>query len=370
MQTPTPTHAFVTPAKMKTFVHANGPMTIRHSIAYAFSLLLLFGGSGFGQAKNAWTTPEIMGMPDGREYYFQEAVFTDDSTGWLVDQFGVLLKSTNGGSSWSLAKHFDSRKTSSIQFLSSEVGYVAGGWDTEDKRNGQCFIGWTRDAGKTWEDVSPIASGTRTCHLWDIFFVDAELGWAVGVAQRPSDSVEKGIVFRTEDGGRSWKQIDKKVENAGVIFAVEFESRNTGFAASNTGVWKTTDGGEIWSLVYESKTEQLFDVALIDRDVWTVGSNGTIVSSKDSGNTWHKAPLPANLAEIWFAKIAADPSGRFWVLGGFAGRSAVLLSDDKGSSWTREKITDSAGFLRSIAFTSGNCVVLAGQTNLLFRWCR
>ncbi len=339
---------------------------------YSILALCLSILSAFGQAqvKNGWITPEILGTSDSREYYFQDIVFSDESTGWLIDHFGVLLKSSNGGSSWSVAEHFESRKLSKIQFSSSRVGYISGGWETGDKRSGQCFVGRTRDAGKTWEDVSPLARGTRTCHLWDVYFVDGDLGWSVGVAQRPTDPNEKGIVFRTLDGGRSWKQIDKKVENAGVIFAVEFVSRTTGFAASNTGVWKTTDGGESWILVYESKTEQLFDVALMDREVWAVGSNGTIVSSKDSGNSWKKALLPADLAEFWFAKIAADPSGRFWVLGGISGEAAVLVLDDKASSWIREKPSNSSGFLRSIAFPDENCVVLAGATNLLLRRCR
>lgn len=340
----------------------------RYSIlALCFSV---FSALGHSQVRNEWVAPVIMGVPDGREYYFQDIVFSDQSTGWLIDHFGVLLKSSNGGSSWSLEKNFESRKLSSIKFVTSGVGFIAGGWDAEEGKRFQCFVGRTRDAGKTWEDVSPLARGTRTCHLWDVYFVDADLGWAVGVAQRPNDPVEKGIVFRTVDGGRSWKQIDKGVENAGEIFAVEFESRNTGFAASNTGVWKTTDGGESWILVYESKAEQLFDVALTDREVWAVGSNGTIVSSKDSGKTWNKAPLPADLAEFWFARIAADPSGRLWVLGGISGESALLVSDDKGSSWIREKPSNSGGFLRSIAFPDENCVVLAGATDLLLRRCR
>lgn len=340
----------------------------RYSIlVLCFSVLSAFAHS---QVKNEWVASEIMDVSDGREYYFQDIVFSDESTGWLVDHFGVLLKSIDGGLSWSLAKNFESRKMSSIKFVTPDVGIIAGGWDAEVGKRLQCFVGRTRDAGKTWEDVSPLARGTRTCHLWDVHFVDADLGWAVGVAQRPNDPVEKGIVFRTVDGGRSWKQIDKGAENAGEIFAVEFVSRSTGFAASNTGVWKTTDGGESWVLVYESKAEQLFDVALTDREVWAVGSNGTIVSSKDSGKTWNKALLPADLAEFWFAKIAAEPSGRLWVLGGFSGENAVLTSSNGGRSWRRETVSNSSGFLRSIAFPNANCVLLAGATDLLLRRCR
>lgn len=340
----------------------------RYSIlAFCLSVVSALGHS---QVKNEWVAPEIKGVVDSREYYFQDVVFSDQSTGWLIDHFGVLLKTSNGGSSWSLAKNFESRKLSSIKFVTSDIGFIAGGWDTEDGKNFQCFVGRTRDAGKTWEDVSPLARGTRTCHLWDVHFMDADLGWAVGVAQRPNDPLERGIVFRTVDGGRSWKQIDKGAENAGVIFAVEFVSRSTGFAASNTGVWKTTDGGESWVLVYESKAEQLFDVALTDREVWAVGSNGTIASSKDSGKTWNKALLPADLAEFWFAKLAAEPSGRLWVLGGISGESAVITSSNGGRSWTREIVSNSSGFLRSIAFPDEKCVVVAGATNLLLRRCR
>lgn len=332
-------------------------------------LVALSSTVGNSQVKSEWVAPEIMGRADGREFYFKEIDFSDEVTGWLIDHFGVLLKSIDGGLSWSLAKNFESIKLSSIKFVTSDVGFIAGGWDAKDGKNFQCFVGRTRDAGKTWEDVSPRARGTRTCHLWDVHFVDADLGWAVGVSQRPNDPLERGIVFRTVDGGRSWKQIDKGVENAGVIFAVEFVSRSTGFAASNTGVWKTTDGGESWILVYESKAEQLFDVALTDREVWAVGSNGTIVSSKDSGKTWNKGLLPADLAEFWFGRITADPSGRLWVLGGFSGENVVLTSSNGGRSWTREIVSNSSGFLRSIAFPNTNCVVLTGATDLLMRRC-
>lgn len=325
---------------------------------------------GHSQVKSEWVAPEIMGRADGREFYFKEIAFSDESTGWLVDHFGVLLKSIDGGSSWSLAKNFESRKLSSIKFVTSDVGFVAGGWDAERGKNFQCFVGRTRDAGKTWEDVSPLARGTRTCHLWDVYFVDADLGWAVGVAQRPNDPVEKGIVFRTVDGGRSWKQIDKGVENAGEIFAVEFESRSTGFAASNTGVWKTTDGGESWVRVYESKKEHLFDVSSIDQKIWAVGSNGLIISSDNSGRSWQTSVLPANLADLWFAKISVKANGRVWLLGGFSGINVVLTSSNGGRSWTRETVSNSSGFLRSIAFPNSDCVLLAGATDLLMRRCR
>src|SRR5688572_31593747 len=107
--------------------------------------------------------------------------------------------------------------------------------------------------------------------LTSVAFVDADRGWAVG---------DRGVIWHTADGGRSWKQ-----QNSGVtcrLEAVQFLDAENGRAA----------GG--WTQPYTHQT------------------NGVLLRTRDSGRTWTSIPgllLPA-LRQVKFFDTKAG-----WAIG-------------------------------------------------------
>jgi hypothetical protein len=97
--------------------------------------------------------------------------FHDSNNGWIVGSFGTLLHTTNGGATWTTVDPGTSDSFSSIHFINSQHGWIAGG------NNDDATILHTSDGGNTWVAEDP---GT-TNFLYDIFLTDASHGWAGGI---------------------------------------------------------------------------------------------------------------------------------------------------------------------------------------------
>ena len=109
-----------------------------------------------------------------------------------------------------------------------DIGYVVGFGGTILK---------TTNGGSSWTSLS---SGT-TNDLYAVDFVDAFIGYAVGEGYNPC------LVLKTTDGGFNW--IDKSSGLPYTNFsclAVDFIDANAGFIGGS-GLYKTTDGGDTWN---------------------------------------------------------------------------------------------------------------------------
>lgn len=159
--------------------------------------------------------------------------------------------------------------------------------------------------------------------LRDVFFLDAETGWAVG---------DRGAVWRTDDGGRSWR-----LQNTGVdcpLYCAQFISHETGWVAggdtapntlSSRGVLlMTRDGGRTWTpqakLLPTIRKFRMFD----DRHGWAIGEPSPlypsgVLSTDDAGRTW-KA-VSAGDVKGWLTGDFLDP-----LTGALAGRQGALAA--------------------------------------------
>jgi photosystem II stability/assembly factor-like uncharacterized protein len=91
----------------------------------------------------------------------------DTLTGWAVGNGGLILKTTDGGSTWPSQTSGITTNLRSVHFADSNQGWIVG--------NGGLILA-TTDGGTSW---SQEASGV-TADLRRVFFVDANTGYAVG----------------------------------------------------------------------------------------------------------------------------------------------------------------------------------------------
>jgi photosystem II stability/assembly factor-like uncharacterized protein len=239
------------------------------------------------------------GVPgDPNIYYF-------GSTG------GGVWKSTDGATTWKST--FDKEKTSSIGSLAvalSDPNVIYAGTGEACIRGNLAQgdgVYKSVDAGKSWKNVGlrdSRAIGKIIIHPRnaDIVFV-AALGHPYG------PNAERGV-FRTLDGGNTWKKVLFVDENTGAV-DVAFDPNNPHilFAA----MWQ------------------------VRRLPWTLNSGGSgsgIYHSSDGGDTWKKVEddgLPAGpWGKIGIA-VAAN-SNRVYALIE-AKEGGLYRSDDGGDSW-------------------------------------
>ncbi len=209
-------------------------------------------GCAVGYNNNVWTT-----IDGGENWSFGEIVngsdaydlvsvkFSDDKTVWVVGgkydkvkggkMSGVLLKSIDGGKKWEKKDLSVSNVLNSIFFIDSNIGWISG----EDG-----ILLKTIDGGQNWSSVKNLSG-----NLENIFFLNKDLGWVV--SKRQIGTSQKDAIFKTNDGGNTWKQVN------GVFFespslikpSINFANDKLGLICASyfDFMYRTIDGGETWS---------------------------------------------------------------------------------------------------------------------------
>lgn len=172
-------------------------------------------------------------------------------------------------------------------------------------------------------------------------------------------------IYKSEDGGKSWKNMGLKTsEHIGGI-AIDPNDPNVVYAAAmgslrnsggDRGVFKTTDGGKTWENVlkiseytgcYEVHIDPRFSNIVYAvshqrmRNLYTGVSGGPesgIYKSTDSGKTWNKLAggLPSeNVGRIGMDISPVNPDVLYAVIEAKDGQG-FYRSNDRGASWTKQ----------------------------------
>jgi photosystem II stability/assembly factor-like uncharacterized protein len=176
-------------------------------------------------------------------------------------------------------------RLSSVQFITDELGWVAG----------EGLIAKTTDGGENWtfqmEDEF---------NVLDLFMVNEQTGYATASSAPNYDSSVQGV-YRTVNGGDDWELVYQTNETPYTIF---FVNESTGWVAGdNDLIIKTTDGGDSWQRqdqfegTFENDDLSFFivDLFFLDEETgWGVGQyspadNFLIIRTSDGGDTWEVA---------------------------------------------------------------------------------
>ncbi len=186
-----------------------------------------------------------------------------------------------------------------------------------------------------------------TASLRGLSGVDARIIWASGT---------EGTVIRTVDGGDSWAvRAVTGAENLDLRGIRAFDADNAVVMSSGKAeeglarLYRTTDGGKNWELVYQVSTAGVFldAIAFWDRRHGIVLSdpvNGHfwLIESDDGGATWKPIPAknlpPALEKEGAFAAsnscLTIEGEQNAWFGTGGAAVARIFRSGDRGETWT------------------------------------
>jgi len=133
----------------------------------------------------------------------------------------------------------------------------------------------TLDAGKTWNDITPkeLTAWSKVTQLSTSHF-DEETAYASVSRFRINDT--HPYIYRTHDGGKTWKLIVEGLPEFGPVDTVREDPVRKGllFAGTENGVWVSFDDGDHWqSLQLNLPHTAMRDLWIHENDL-VVGTHG------------------------------------------------------------------------------------------------
>ncbi|MDH5588895.1 MAG: glycosyl hydrolase [Gemmatimonadota bacterium] len=253
---------------------------------------------------------------------------------------GGLWKTTDAGTTWNpVTDHqVNSASVGAVQVCEAnpDVVYIGMG-ESEIRGNIQQGDGVYRsdDAGETWRHIG--LNGSQAVGRIRIHPENCDIAWAAawGVHSTPSD--ERGV-YKTTDGGGTWRRVLYRDENTGaqdlvldatdpdVLYASLWEAwrRSWGMSSGGpgSGLFKSTDGGETWTELTRNPgmpagTIGKIGVAVSPADpnrVWAQveAAEGGLFRSDDAGDTWELINDSRDLRQraFYYTRIYADTQDR------------------------------------------------------------
>jgi photosystem II stability/assembly factor-like uncharacterized protein len=261
---------------------------------------------------------------------------------WALTQDNdKLLKTVNGGTTWTSVNTGYNGSWWSIYFINESIGMVGG-------YNG---ISRTTDGGTTWTytnllTASGLDPGTDYFHIYSIHFVDASNGWAVGT---------NGIILKTVDGGATWTKRSYKNDPTPVsdvvLYSVFFFDVNNGFIGGQNGkLYKTSNAGASWTEIPSGTNVNITDITFTSatRGFFTAPYYlGSIFETSNGGATWDIANVPSY---EYFYSIDFVDANNGWAAGFYYDgpqKGRILKTKDGGATWVSQRI-DNASILNEI----------------------
>ena len=252
---------------------------------------------------------------------------------------GGLWKTTDGGENWA--------PVTDGQIKSSSVGAVAVSESNPDVvyigMGESCIRGnimpgdgmyKSTDAGKTWTHIGFGGNTVDAISKIRVHPKNPDIVWVAVFGKYGVNSDERGV-FKSADGGKSWKKVlfrDNKTgavdlavdrRNPDVIYAALWEAYRVEYQMSSggpgSGLFKSTNGGESWTEITRNAGLPAGVVGRIGIDVSGADSNrvyalvenaqGGLYVSDNAGSTWMLANENRNIRQraFYYTHVTADP---------------------------------------------------------------
>jgi photosystem II stability/assembly factor-like uncharacterized protein len=158
----------------------------------------------------------------------------------------------------------------SIEFANKDTGYAC---------NSGGFLVKTTDGGTTW---TALPDGHGTNPIYDIHLFDAQNFITVG---------SSGNIHKTTNGGANFSSIS--LTTTTTLYGSHFIAPDTGFVLGVQGrIFKTTNGGLIWYETNSglSTTTEMYNITFSSsRTGWASGEDRIVIYTTDSGENWTRA---------------------------------------------------------------------------------
>ena len=245
----------------------------------------------------------LLSDDNGRSYRQAKAVptdstltsvsFVDDRQGWAVGHWGVVLHTADGGETWALQRSDvkADRPLFAVQFFDASRGVAVGLWS---------LVLVTEDGGASWQTVTmPVPEGAKKADL-------NLLGLFGDAKGRLYATAERGMVLRSDDGGRTWTYL--VTGYTGSFWAGLATRDGTLLAAGLRGsLYRSADEGRSWTRIDTQSKSSITALVQTGADVVGVGLDGLLLRSSDDGANFKSEVRPDRVS---LSAVTVDAQGR------------------------------------------------------------
>ncbi len=322
--------------KFKVFVFGRGPFAI-----LALLLVLAFAAP---HAPAQWKADlakglkyRMIGPYRGGRVGAVAGVASQPNVFYFGATGGGVWKTTDGGRTW-LPVADDYLKTGSVGAIDvsmSDPNVVYVGMGEETVRGNVSHgdgVYRSDDAGKTWKFIG--LGDTRQIGRIRIHPKNPDIAYVAAIGHLWAGNDERGV-FKTTDGGKTWKKVLFRNRDTGandiildpsnpnVVYASFWQIRRTpwGFDSGGpgSGLFKSTDGGENWTEITKNKGLPNGVIGKIGITVSPVDTNrlwamveaadGGLFRSDNGGETWQRVNNDPRLTQRpwYYFRVYADP---------------------------------------------------------------
>ncbi|MBX7045630.1 MAG: T9SS type A sorting domain-containing protein [Ignavibacteria bacterium] len=276
----------------------NTPPLSRYDDVFFINLNTGYLVSGLGQllkttdGGNSWTVNF-----ENMHAVFRSVGFFDENNGvlgTLTDSL-PLFRTSNGGASWEKVTSFAGspipKGICGINITNSDIGYGVGRYFAPP------YFIKTTNKGATWVSIpvdTALAKG-----LVDVYFWSADSGIVVGHYARSFSSTSSNpVILYTTNGGTSFTRVYKSSQNFGNCWKITVPSKNVIYVSEeHSGAVKSTDRGLNWTLYPVSIQGIIQGIGFINDYTGWVSSN-SIYKTTNGGLNWTLDPWGANVNRI------------------------------------------------------------------------
>lgn len=274
---------------------------------------------------------------------------------------GLILASTDGGSSWSPQASHTGNDLYGASFNGTTNGCAVGKAST---------VVVTTD-GSTWSKVSGVPSGSnlRAIDVWPgsptvvssaaavplngtttvtstiitTTGSNNSFGYAVG---------ENGRILGTLDSCQHWTKLTSGTTDDLMGVSLHVPNSLEAWAVGQHGTILHTTDGVTWTPQVSGTTHDLRAIRMLAGFGWAVGEHGVIVFTSNGGNTW----TPENSGVTTRLNSIGTSEGGVYVVG----ENGVILTLTGPSIWAQQ-VSGTTRELRSVSSVSGSDGVIVGD---------
>ena len=285
------------------------------------------------------------------------------STFYFGSTGGGVWKTTNSGVTWkNISDGYFGGSIGAVTVSESDpnIIYVGAGEKTVRGNVSPGYAGFWKsyDAGESWKkmnlDINQVQVGRIAVHP-----KNPDIVYVAIIGDLFKNSKDRGI-YKSIDGGESWKQVLFSNERSGavdisidksnprIIYASTWNIRRTPYSLESggegSGLWRSTDGGDTWNNISDNEglPGGLWGISGVSvspvnpKKIFALIENkdGGLFRSDDGGESWKKVNDDRNLRQrAWYyTRVYADTKNenRVYVM-----NVAFWRSEDGGKSFDR-----------------------------------
>ncbi|HXU46156.1 MAG TPA: hypothetical protein VN783_11570 [Thermoanaerobaculia bacterium] len=218
------------------------------------------------------------------------------------------------------------------------------------------------DAGATWQYLG--LGGTERIHRIVLHPTNPDVAWVAALGREWGENPERGI-YKTTDGGKSWRKVlyvDEKTGGADVaidpsnpnkLFASTWQYRRWPYAFKSggpgSGLWTSMDGGESWKRLSEDDGLPKGELGRIGLAIsrsnpqvvyaMVEAKKSALLRSDDGGTSWKSVNVEPDVdpRPFYFGEIRVDPRFPARV---FSVDFDIRISEDGGKTLARAPFSD------------------------------